>query len=292
MNLFSLEGKTILVMGALNDHSLGFGIAKAVSDAGAKVLLTCQSEKLLSRVQKLADSINATAPFLCDVSDDAGIEAFAESVRLRYAPIHGLVHSIAFADRNELRGPYVRHTTRRGFQTAMDVSVFSLTDLCNRLEPAMADGASIVTLSFYASTRIFANYNVMAVAKAALEASVRSLAVDFGPRKIRVNAISASPANTLAAAGISHKHLVGDVATAMSPLSRLATLEEVGATGAFLLSPASGAITGATLPVNCGAEITAHAPAYNVEAMIAAMTRAAEAKIPYIGKEYGDGEKA
>ena len=201
MNLFSLKGKTILVMGALTKNSLGFGIAQAAREAGAKLLMTAGNPDLMDRVQKLADDIGGKQLHSCDVGHDEEIKMLAKTLE-QYAPIHGLVHSIAFAFKDELAGPYVRNTSRLGFHTAMDVSVYSLTALCNHFEPLMADDASVVTLSFYASTRVFANYNAMAVAKSALEASVRSLAVDLGPRGIRVNAISASPANTLAAAGV------------------------------------------------------------------------------------------
>lgn len=265
-SLYSLKGKKVLVMGALNEHSLGFGIAQAAAAAGASVYLTYQVEGLQKRAEKLQAILNSPGIFPCDVTDDAALDALASWVA-EFGPIDGIVHSIAYAPRGCLEGPYLRATGRTAFCEAMDVSVYSLTGVLQRLEPHLNDGASVVTLSFYASTQVFSNYNVMGVAKAALEASVRSLAVDFGPRGIRVNAISASPARTAAAAGIKNYQRVGGIASAMSPFSRLATLEEVGAVGAFLLGPGSTCFTGAVFPANCGVEITAHAPPWNAALM-------------------------
>lgn len=281
-SLFSLKGKKILVMGALTEKSLGFGIAQAAAAAGASVYLTYQSEGLRERCEKLQAILNSPGIFPCEVTDDAALDALGKWVS-EFGPIDGIVHSIAGASRNALAGPYLTATGRTAFSEAMDVSVHSLTGVLQRLEPHLSRGASVVTLSFYAATKVFANYNVMGVAKAALEASVRALAVDLGPRGIRVNAISASPARTSAAAGVKNFHRVGGIASAMSPFSRLATLQEIGAVGAFLLGPGSTCFTGAVFPANCGVEITAHAPPWNASLMKDEMEEVEKIKYVPIG---------
>lgn len=290
-NPFSLEGKTIVVMGVANKFSIAAGIAETVVSMGGTLILTYQEdEKLGPRVKKFAETLGeGVITHQCDVGDKTSMDAFFTWLA-EYGPVHGLVHSIAFAGAESLQGPFVTNTTLEAFQKAMHISCYSLVDVSNRVQPIMTEGGSIITLSFYAATQVFANYNVMGVAKAALEAAVRHLAVDLGPSNIRVNTVSASPMKTLAASGIGNKDRVGGIAESMSPLSRRATLGELGATGAFLLSNASGAITGSVVHANCGVEITAHAPPWNAAKMRGEMELVAGIEYQHVGKGANDDE--
>ncbi|MDC1205400.1 SDR family oxidoreductase [Candidatus Pacebacteria bacterium] len=281
-----MKGKTGIVMGALSTASLGFHIAQMASNMGANIILTyAGDERIQAKVAKLGKTINAVAVYHCDVADPESMDTCFDQISNNHVAIDFLVHSIAYAERDELKGPFMTNTSLEGFQKAFHISCFSLIDVARRVEPRMVTGGSITTLSFYAAQRVFANYNVMAIAKAALEATVRQLAVDLGPRQIRVNAVSASPARTLAAAGIANFHRVGGIAEAMSPQRRLASKEEIAAAIVFLMTDGGAAFTGAILPANCGAEITAHAPPWNAAFMKKEMEEVEKINFQHVGKE-------
>lgn len=273
-NSFDLTGKTVVVMGALNKRSLGYAAAKAASDQGANVILTYQSPDHTNRIEKLGADLNLIGHHQCDVGDDASLDAcFAWLAE--QGPIHGFVHSIGFAAREELGGPCITSTTRDNFKMAMDISCFSLLDVARRAQPLMTEGGTIVTLSFYAAQQVFLEYNAMAIVKAALEAAVRTTAVDLGYAGIRVCGVSASPANTAAAAGVGNRHVVDEVARMMAPDGKVANLEEIGAACAFLMSTGGGALNGAILPVNHGVQIAAHPWPWNLPIALQAMDRIA-----------------
>jgi enoyl-[acyl-carrier protein] reductase I len=249
-----LEGKTALVFGLANERSIAWGIAKAFHDHGAKVGLSYATEQLAKRAHPLAESIGSTFVEMCDVSDDAQIEAVAKKAKKAFGEIDILVHAIAFANRDELSGPYF-NTSRDGFHLAMDISVYSLTALAQAFQPMIRPGGSIMTLTYYGSEKVVPHYNVMGIAKAALEASVRYLARDFGKDHVRVNAISAGPIRTLAASGVSgfkdnYKRFV-DIA----PIPENITKEDVGGAAVFLASDLAARITGEVLYVDGGFNI-------------------------------------
>ena len=247
-----LEGKTGLVLGVANDHSLGWAIARAAAQHGARVGLNYHDDRLLRRVKPLADSINAALLAPCDVTDEAGVDAFfSRAADVFEGHLDFVVHSLAFADRDDLLGRFV-DTKRAGHALAMDVSAYSLTALARRAAPLMGGGGSILTLTYYGAEKAMPGYGVMGVAKAALEASVRYLAVDLGMAGIRVNAISAGPVRTLAAAGIPGFRDMLRAAADKAPLKRNVTPGEVGEAGVFLLSDMSSGITGEVLHVDAG----------------------------------------
>jgi enoyl-[acyl-carrier protein] reductase I len=249
-----LEGKTALVFGVANERSIAWGVAKALHDNGAKVGLSYAGEILKKRVDPLAASIGSTFVEECDVTKDEDIASVAEKAHKAFGKIDILVHAIAFANREELGGPYY-NTSRAGFHTAMDISVFSFTALAKAFQPYLPEWASLMTMSYYGSQKAVPSYNVMGVAKAALESSVRYLARDFGPSKIRVNAISAGPIRTLAAAGVSgFKGLYSKFAEA-APLRENVTIEDVGGAALFLASDHAKRITGEVLYVDSGFNI-------------------------------------
>lgn len=249
-----LAGKTALVFGVANDHSIAWGMAKAFHEHGARLAFSYASDTLEKRVQPLAESLGSDFVERCDVTSDAEIEALFARAAERLGTIDILVHAIAFANREDLAGRFI-DTSRAGFATAHDISVYSLIALARAAAPLMRDGGSIVTLTYYGAEKVVPRYNVMGVAKAALEASVRYLAADLGPAGIRVNAISAGPIRTLAATGISGFRDMHRKFAEMNPMRRQITIEDIGGLAAFLGSDASAAITGETIYVDGGYNI-------------------------------------
>ncbi len=254
----SLSGKIGLVVGVANKRSISWAIAKAAAEQGATVVLTFQNERLAENVRELAATL-PVAPLLlpCDVADDAQIAAVFEAIDKQHGRLDFLVHGTAFANREDLDRPFVE-TSRDGFKLALDISAYSLVALSRGAVPLMekAGGGSIVTLSYLGAQRVFTNYNVMGVAKAALEASVRYLAADLGPKNIRVNAVSAGPVKTLAAAGISGFSSILQTYRDRAPLRRTVETSEVADASVFLLGPGGRAITGEVLMVDGGFHVT------------------------------------
>ncbi|MGC8782937.1 MAG: enoyl-ACP reductase FabI [Armatimonadota bacterium] len=246
-----VEGKNALVLGVASERSIAWAIARRLAQEGANLALTYQNERLEKNVRPLAESLPGTLLLPCDVSDDGQVANLAQELQTRWGRLDILVHSVAFAKKEELSGRYV-DTSREGFRIAMDVSVFSLVALCKTLEPLMREGSSIVTLTYIGSERVVPNYNVMGVAKAALEASVRYLASDLGPQGIRVNAISAGPISTLAARAIAGFTTMLQRVREVAPLRRNTEAEEVADAALFLLSDLARGVTGEVLYVDSG----------------------------------------
>jgi len=248
-----LSNKTALVFGVANDHSIGWGIAKAFHGHGAKLAFSYAGEMLEKRVRPLAEQVGSTFVEPCDVASDDEIAVLFEKAAGALGGIDILVHSIGFANREELTGPYY-NTSREGFRLAMDVSVYSFTALARAALPGMNPGGSMLTLTYYGSQKAVPNYNVMGVAKAALEASVRYLAADMGPHEkaIRVNAISAGPIRTLAAAGVSGFKSMYSEFKHLAPLRRNITIEDVGNTAVWLCSDLAAGVTGEVVYVDAG----------------------------------------
>lgn len=249
------EGKTALVLGVANERSLAWSIAQHLHEGGAKLGFNFLGDALERRVRPLAESVNAEIVEPCNVAEDSQIDALFEKVQQRWGKLDVLIHSIAFAQKEDLEGRFSQ-TSREGFRIAMDISAYSLIAVAKRAEPLMeAQGGSIVTLSYYGALKVVPNYNVMGVAKAALEASVRYLAYDLGPKKIRVNAISAGPVKTLAAAGIRNFRDMLNAAEEKTPMKENISADDVGGLAAFLCSPMGKHITGSTMYVDSGAHI-------------------------------------
>ena len=246
-----MKGKRGLIMGVANNRSIAWGIAKACADAGAELALTYQGEALKKRVEPLATELGAIVAGHCDVTDLDSIDAVFADLEARWGKLDFVVHAIAFSDKDELTGRYVE-TTRENFNRTMDISVYSLTAVAKRAEPLMTDGGSIITLTYYGAEKVMPHYNVMGVAKAALEASVRYLAVDLGGSNIRVNAISAGPIKTLAASGIGDFRYILKWNEYNSPLKRTVTIDEVGDSALYLVSDLSRGVTGEILHVDSG----------------------------------------
>ncbi|WP_334148359.1 enoyl-ACP reductase FabI [Hyphomicrobium sp.] len=246
-----MAGKRGLIMGVANNRSIAWGIAKAVVAQGAEVALTYQGDALKKRVEPLAAELGSKVVLPCDVADAASVDALFAELEKAWGRLDFLVHAIAFSDKNELDGRYV-DTTEANFTQTMLVSCFSLTALARRAERIMPDGGSIVTLTYYGAEKVMPHYNVMGVAKAALEASVRYLAADLGKSAIRVNAISAGPIKTLAAAGIADFRYILKWNEYNSPLRRTVTIEDVGGAGVYLLSDLSKGVTGEIHHVDAG----------------------------------------
>jgi enoyl-[acyl-carrier protein] reductase I len=239
-----MQGKRGLIMGVANDHSIAWGIAKTLAAHGAELAFTYQGDALGKRVKPLAQSLKAELVLPCDVENLASVDQLFETIRTHWGQLDFLVHAIAFSDKNELKGHYA-DTTRENFSRTMLISCFSFTELAKRAAALMPkSGGSMITLTYGGSTRVMPNYNVMGVAKAALEASVRYLASDFGPRGIRVNAISAGPIRTLAGAGISDARQMFNFQQRHAPLKRTVTIDEVGGSALYLLSDLSSGVTG------------------------------------------------
>ena len=249
-----MKGKRGLVLGVANNRSIAWGIAKACADQGAELAFTYQGDALKKRVEPLAAELGAHVVGHCDVTDMATIDAVFSEVERLWGKLDFVVHAIAFSDKNELEGRYV-DTTRDNFARTMDISVFSMTAIAQRAEKLMPDGGSMLTLTYYGAERVMPHYNVMGVAKAALEASVRYLANDLGPKNIRVNALSAGPIKTLAASGIGDFRYILKWNEYNSPLRRTVTIEEVGDAGLYLLSDLSRAVTGEVHHVDNGYHI-------------------------------------
>lgn len=246
-----MAGKRGLIMGVANNRSIAWGIAKACVAQGAEVALTYQGDALKKRVVPLAAELGSDLVLPCDVTDAASMDALFKTLEEKWGKIDFLVHAIAYSDKSELDGRYV-DTTEKNFSQTMLVSCYSLTALAQRAEKLMREGGSIVTLTYYGAEKVMPHYNVMGVAKAALEASVRYLAVDLGDKNIRVNAISAGPIKTLAASGIGDFRYILRWNEYNSPLKRVVTIEEVGDTALYLLSHLSRAVTGEVLHADSG----------------------------------------
>jgi len=246
-----MDGRRGLIMGVANDRSLAWGIAKAVAGHGAELAFTYQGDALLKRVRPLAEQVGAKLLLPCDVTDDASIDATFETLKNEWGGIDFVVHAIAFSDKRELDGFYL-DTTRANFARTLDISCYSLTAVAQRAVPLMREGGSILTLTYLGAERVMPHYNVMGVAKAALEAGVRYLAADLGPRGIRVNAISAGPIKTLAASGIGDFRYILRWNELNSPLRRNVTIDEVGNAGLFLLSDLGSGVTGEVTHVDAG----------------------------------------
>lgn len=246
-----MAGKKGLIMGVANDRSIAWGIAKQVADAGAELAFTFQGEALQKRVTPLAQSVGSDLVLPCDVTDTASIDAVFKTLSERWGKLDFLLHAIAFSDKDELKGQYLA-TSPGNFAKTMDISCYSFTAIAQRAAAMMPEGGSMVTLSYYGAEKVTPHYNVMGVAKAALEASVRYLAVDLGKQNIRVNAISAGPMKTLAASGIGDFRYILKWNEYNSPLKRNVTLEDVGKSGLYLLSDMASGVTGEIHHVDCG----------------------------------------
>jgi enoyl-[acyl-carrier protein] reductase I len=246
-----MAGKRGLIMGVANNRSIAWGIARSCAAAGAELALTYQGDALRKRVEPLAGELGAWIVGHCDVTDEASVDAVFEALSAKWGRIDFLVHAIAFSDKDELTGRYV-DTSRANFGRTMDISVYSFTAVARRAEAMMNEGGSMVTLTYYGAEKVMPHYNVMGVAKAALEASVRYLAVDLGGRGIRVNAISAGPIKTLAASGVGDFRYILRWNEYNSPLKRVVTIEEVGDSALYLLSDLSRGVTGEVLHVDSG----------------------------------------
>ena len=248
------QPRTAVVFGVANKRSIAWSIAQGLHAAGWQLAITYQNERLEQEARDLILSLPGAQGFMCDVSKDDEIDRLFSTLKDRYGKLHTVVHSVAYAPADELKGDFL-NTTREGFRIALDVSVYSLIAVARAAAPLMEDGGSILTMTYYASEKVVPRYNVMAVAKAGLECSVRYLAYELGKKKIRVNAISAGPIKTLAARGIAG---FGDMLKGhedRAPLGRRVEVEEVGSTGVFLASDASSGITGEIIYVDCGYNI-------------------------------------
>ncbi len=249
-----MQGKRGLIMGVANDHSIAWGIARVLAEHGAALAFTFQDENFEKRVRPLADSVNSTLAVRCDVSDEASIDTAFGAIAQEWDSLDFIVHAIAFSDKNELKGRYL-DTSRENFTRSLEVSCFSFTSIAKRAAAMMPDGGSMLTLTYAGSRRVMPNYNVMGVAKAALEASTRYLAADLGPNNIRVNAISAGPMRTLAGAAIGGARFVLKWQSENAPLGRCVTLDEIGGAALFLLSELGQGTTGEIIHVDSGYNI-------------------------------------
>ena len=246
-----MAGKRGLIMGVANDRSIAWGIAKAVASHGAELAFTYQGEALEKRVRPLAEQLGAARLLEADVTNAASLDAAFASLAADWGTLDFVVHAIAYSDKEQLKGHYV-DTTRENFLNSMDISCFSFTDVARRALPLMPNGGSLLTLTYIGAERVTPHYNVMGVAKAALEASVRYLAADLGPRNVRVNAISAGPIKTLAASGIGDFRYILKWNELNAPMRRTVTIDEVGNSGVYLLSDLGAGVTGETLHVDNG----------------------------------------
>ncbi len=246
-----MAGKRGLIMGLANDKSIAWGIAKACADAGAELAFSYQGDALKKRVGPLAEQLGSDIVLPCDVSDEGSIDALFAALEEKWGKLDFVVHAIGFSDKNELRGRYV-DTSRSNFTMTMDISVYSFTAVAARAEKMMSEGGSLLTLTYYGAEQVMPHYNVMGVAKAALEASVKYLAEDLGKDGIRVNAISAGPIKTLAASGIGDFRYIMKWNEYNSPLRRNVTIDDVGKSALYLLSDLSSGVTGENLHVDAG----------------------------------------
>src|ERR1700712_1242981 len=253
--MINLQGKTAVVFGLANKRSIAWAIAQNLNEAGAKVAVCYQSERLKKEADALLPELNDAKSFQCDVSVDEEIERVVGELKEAYGTVDIVVHSVAFAPADAIKNDFLL-TKREDFRIALDVSAYSLVAVSRALEPLMTAGGSILTLTYYGSEKVFPNYNVMGVAKAALEATVRYLAASLGPKNIRVNAVSAGPIKTLAARGIGDFATILDKVTERAPLHRNVETAEVGNTATFLCSDLASGITGEITYVDCGFNIT------------------------------------
>ncbi len=249
-----LENKIGMIFGVANKRSIAWACALACARNGARMAFTHQGDRLRENVETLAGTLDDSLVVPCDVTDQAEVDAAFEAVGKKYGRLDFLVHSIAFAPKEALEGEFVT-TTREAFRTALEISAFSLTQVALAASPLMTEGGSIITMSYYGAEKVVPNYNVMGVAKAALEASTRYLAADLGKNNIRVNAISAGPLNTLSARGVKNMGSLLSYVGEKSPMKRNVTVSEVGNTALFLVSDLSSGITGETIYVDCGYNI-------------------------------------
>lgn len=251
-----MQGKRGLIMGVANNHSIAWGIAKHLAEAGAELAFTYQGEAFGRRVRPLAESVGSKLLLDCDVEDIATVDAVFETLKAEWGEIDFVVHAVGFSDRNELKGRYADVTTRKNFSRTMVISAFSFTELAQRAAPLMAKGGTMLTLTYGGSMRVMPNYNVMGIAKAALEASVRYLAADYGRDGIRVNAISAGPVRTLAGAGIGDARAIFAYQKKNAPLRRTVDIDDVGKSALYLLSDLSSGVTGEIHYVDSGFNVT------------------------------------
>ncbi len=250
-----LQGKKALIFGLANNKSIAYGIAKAFRDNGAELALTWPGEAIRKRVDPLAEELGAAFTLPCDVTSDEQIDQAAALVKEKWGEIDILVHAVAFANREDLQGKFI-DTSRAGFALALDISAYSLTAMCRAFAPMIRPEGSVMALTYYGAEKVITNYNVMGVAKAALEASVRYLAYDLGERNVRVNAISAGPIKTLAASGIGGFNRILSHMEQHSPLRRNVTIEDVGGCALYLASPLSSGVSGQTIYVDSGFSIS------------------------------------
>ena len=252
--MLSMQGRNAVVFGVANKRSIAWAIAQSLSNAGARLAITYQNERLKHEAHDLISALPGAEAFQCDVSSDSEIEQLFAVLKERFGHLDALVHSVAYAPAEELKGDFL-NTSREGFRMAHDISVYSLIALARAAAPLMTNGGSIITLTYFGAEKVMPSYNVMGVAKAALEASVRYLAHSLGPRSIRVNAISAGPIKTLAARGVAGFSEMHKAQAERSPLKRNVDVKEVGDTALFLASELSTGITGETIYVDCGYNI-------------------------------------
>ena len=246
-----MHGKKGLIMGVANNRSIAWGIAAKLAEQGAELAFTFQGEALQKRVTPLASSVGSNLVMPCDVTDESSVDQVFSTLADQWGSLDFVLHAIAYSDKEELKGGYV-DTSRQNFQRTMDISVYSFTAIAKRAAAMMNDGGSMLTLTYYGAERVMPHYNVMGVAKAALEASIRYLAVDLGGRNIRVNGLSAGPMKTLAASGIGDFRYILKWNQYNSPLKRNVTLDDVGGAGMYLLSDLASGVTGETHHVDCG----------------------------------------
>ncbi|AWC27901.1 enoyl-ACP reductase FabI [Bacillus cytotoxicus] len=256
MNLLNLQGKNIIVMGVANQRSIAWGIARSLHNAGANLIFTYAGERLEKNVRDLAESLDGQKSLVlpCDITNDEDIAHCFATIKEEVGVVHGLAHCIAFANRDDLKGEFV-DTSRDGFLLAQNISSFSLTAVAKAVKPLMTEGGSIVTLTYLGGERVVANYNVMGVAKASLDASVRYLANDLGQHNIRVNSVSAGPIRTLSAKGVGDFNSILKQIEERAPLRRNVTQEEVGNTALFLFSDLASGVTGENIHVDSGYHI-------------------------------------
>jgi enoyl-[acyl-carrier protein] reductase I len=262
-----MHGRRGLILGVANDHSIAWGIARTLAHHGAELAFTYQGEAFGRRVKPLAQSLGSSLVVPCDVEDLASVDAVFDSVKSEWGGLDFVVHAIAYADRAELKGRYA-DTTRENFTRSMVISCFSFTEIARRAADLMPQGGSILTLTFGGAQRVMPNYNVMGVAKAALESSVRYLAADFGPQAIRVNAISAGPMRTLAGAGIAEARTLFAFHNRHAPLQRAVHLDDIGGAALYLLSPLSSGVTGEIHYVDAGYNIISMPRPENLRATV------------------------
>ncbi|RYE53604.1 MAG: enoyl-[acyl-carrier-protein] reductase FabI, partial [Rhizobiaceae bacterium] len=267
-----MQGKRGLIMGVANDHSIAWGIAQKLAEHGAQLAFTYQGEALGKRVKPLAQSVGSDTVLPCDVEDIASLDSVFAALKEKWGTLDFVVHAIGFSDKNELKGLYA-DTSRENFSRTMVISCFSFTEIAKRAAAMMPEsGGALLTLTYGGSMRVMPNYNVMGLAKAALEASVRYLANDYGPRNIRVNAISAGPVRTLAGAGISDARYMFSFQKRHTPLRRTVTIEEVGGSALYLLSDLSSGVTGDIHYVDSGYNIVSMPRAESLKVIDAAET--------------------